>query len=86
MPAPTMTLLIAPDGRVRVSLHDSNDAQMGPPREIAANLDWRLADFVNAVQAIAGQKLAALKATTVERTTDGDPTIAVDGAHGEQVR
>ena len=82
MPAPTMTLLIAPDGRVRVSLHDSNGAQMGPPREIAANLDWRLGAFVDAVQAIAGQKLASLKATTAG--PDGEPVL--DGAHGEQVR
>jgi hypothetical protein len=86
MPTPTVTLLIAPDGRVRVSLHGSDGAQVGPPREIDAHLDGRLADFVAAVQEIAQEKLASLKAPAVGGTADGDPAVAVDDAHCEQVR
>ena len=53
---------------------------------LPGDLDWRLGAFVAAMQAIARQQLAALKASAERRPGDRDPAIAVDAAHGEHGR
>lgn len=86
MPAPTLILTIAPDGHtLSVTLRQENGTLAGPPRVIAVNSNYRLAAFVAAVQEIAGQQFASVKAPAIGRTGDGDPAIA-DATHGEQVR
>ena len=67
-----------------MSLHDSCGAQ-GPPRQISVDLDNRIAAFV-AVQAIAEQQVAPIKASAAGCAGDSDPAIAVEAAHGEDVR
>ena len=90
MPAPALTITVAPDRNGRrailwVSLRDADGTQ-APPRKISVDMDSRLAGFIAAMQAIARQQLAPIEATAERRTEDGDPVIAVDAAHSEQVR
>ena len=67
MSTPQPILTIIPGGRtVLVSLRAADGTQ-ALPREIAVDLDWRLAAFVAAVQAIAGQQLARIKASAIGR-------------------
>ena len=88
MSTPALTVTIAPDRNGRcatmwVSLHGVEGA---PTWKISVDMDGRLAGFIADMQTIARRQLAALESPAEMRTGDGDPAIAVDAAHGEQVR
>ena len=86
MPVPPQLIIkIDPDRSVRVPLRGA-DGTLSPLPAIPADSSWRLAAFVADMQALAQEKLTALKAKTVAGATDRDPAVAVDGAQGEQVR
>ena len=87
MPASTLILTIAPgrNGEATMSVSFRNaDGTQTPPREVV--LDNRLAGFIANMQAFARAKLATLESPPQGRAEDGDPAIAVEAAHGEQVR
>lgn len=87
MPTPQLIITIAPgrNGKTTmwVSWRGADGAPAGPAREVI--LDNRLAGFVADMQALARAKLAAVKAAAERRPGDGDPAIAVEATHGEQV-
>jgi hypothetical protein len=76
MPAPTLTLTVAPDrdgkATLLVSLRNADGTQ-GPSRKLFVDLDGRLAGFIAAAQAIARRQLAAIESPAEGRTGDGDP-------------
>ena len=78
----SITLIPERDGTtsVIVSMGDTSFPK------VTASLDWRLAGFVADLQALARAKLLAVKAPAITGAADDNPAIAVDGAHGEQVR
>ena len=85
MPVTTLVLTIAPGGSILVSLRNA-DGTIGPSREVPLDQGGRLAAFVTAMQALAGQQLAPIEAAAEGRAGDGDPAIAVDAVHGEHGR
>ena len=78
---PQLTITIASDRTLFVSLCDANGTQSSP-RMLPGDLDWRLGAFVAAMQAIARQQLAPIESPAKGCT----PAIAVEAAHGEDVR
>jgi hypothetical protein len=89
MPTHQLILTIAPerDGKVAlwVSLGGA-DGTRAPPRKIAVDLDRRLGGFVTALEAFARQQLAPVESPAIGGAPDGEPSIAVEAAHGEDVR
>ena len=80
-----LILTITPDGQMLVSARTADGTQT-PPRAIAIDQDNRLGAFVADMQALARRQLATIESPTIGRTGDGDPAIAVEAAHGEDVR
>ena len=73
--SPQLILTIAPDCDGRPTLWISLrgvDGTPGPARKVAVDLDYRLATFVTAMQALARTKLAAVESPAVESAADGD--------------
>ena len=82
-----ITIALDRDSKITLWVSARNaDGTQAPPQKVAVDQDRRLADFVATMQAFARQQLAPIESPAIGRTGDGNPAIAVEAAHGEDVR
>jgi hypothetical protein len=82
-----LVLTIAPDRNGKTTMLVSfrgADGTLTPPREVVLN--HRCDAFVASMLTFARAKLVAVESSPEVRAGDGDPTISVEAAEGEQVR